>query len=93
MNRIKRMTIPIYLLFFLNVSGPLNFNEHNSLKNFEIQQKASINNNNQFSTDSRLVDCTIKVIADGVELEVTFHDVTRFRCALIKIGKWFQDTF
>jgi len=42
----------------------------------------------------QLKDCTITIKnEDGTTLEVTFHDVTWFQCAKIKIGKWIKDTF
>lgn len=42
----------------------------------------------------KLKDCTIKIKNDdGTTLEVTFHDISWFQCAKIKVGKWFRDTF
>lgn len=41
-----------------------------------------------------LKDCTITIKDDnGTNLEVTFHDITWFECAKIKVVKWFKDTF
>lgn len=43
---------------------------------------------------NQLKDCTITIKnEDGTTLEVTFHDITWFQCAKIKIGKWIKDTF
>ncbi len=42
----------------------------------------------------KLKDCTITIKNDdGTTLEVTFHDISWFQCAKIKVGKWFRDTF
>lgn len=41
----------------------------------------------------QLRDCTVTIQTDGMDLEVTFHDVSWLQCTLIKVGKWFQDTF
>lgn len=38
-------------------------------------------------------DCTINIKSDGIDIEVTFHDVSWLQCTVIKVGKWFQDTF
>jgi len=93
MNKIKGITIPIYLMFVLNFGGSLSTSEpSDSIKSY-IYQKVDLNENYHSINESRLVDCTVTIKTDGMELEVTFHDVSRFRCALIKIGKWFQDTF
>ena len=93
MKNIKSITIPFYLMFVLNFSGSSYINELHNSANSVSHQKVEILEAYNNIDESRLIDCTITINSDGMELEVTFHDVSRFRCALIKVGKWFQDTF
>lgn len=93
MSILKKILMSAYLIFFLSLSGVVNANETNLISKPENIQKIELIKNNFNLNELRLVDCTIKIKTDGMELEITFHDVSRFRCALIKVGKWFQDTF
>lgn len=59
---------------------PVNANEVSIIKSLDIKEEAT------------LVDCTINIKVDGLDIEVTFHDVSWLQCTIIKIGKWLQDT-
>lgn len=38
-------------------------------------------------------DCTVRVSSGSIEVEVTFHDVSWWTCAKLKVGAWWKRTF
>lgn len=40
-----------------------------------------------------LLDCTIRIRTDDMDIEVTFEDVSLWTCAKLKVGNWWNNTF
>lgn len=39
------------------------------------------------------VDCTIRVKTDDMDVEITFHDISRWDCVKLKVGSWWNRLF
>lgn len=93
MENLKKVVIPLFMAsyFFLTVdlkAAPPNL----SYIQFNIEE-TSILKSLEVIDVATLVDCTINIKTDGLDIEVTFHDISWLQCSIIKIGKWLQDTF
>jgi len=101
-QRIK-YNLLVFLIFLFPLAGICNTSttsekycyDHNLLfPSYNIAE--GIFNEPDFKSQKKeksAVDCTITIKGDGVELQVTFHDVSWLRCATIKVGKWLKDVF
>jgi hypothetical protein len=38
-------------------------------------------------------DCTVRVTSGGIDVEVTFYDVSWWTCTKLKVGAWWHRTF
>lgn len=93
MENLKKVIILLFMAsyFFLTVdlkAAPLN----PSYMQVNVEEVLIIESLNIIEL-AALVDCTINIKVDGLDIEVTFHDVSWLQCTIIKIGKWLQDTF
>lgn len=101
MNEIKiKNWIILTLTCLLSLTGiseasPINdeFNKCQISNNFDTNTEFIINDIQNYGGEAIPVDCTITVKGDGIELEITFHDISWLRCAAIKVGKWLNDVF
>lgn len=96
MEKLNKIAIVMSLAFLMLFSGRLNANDYDlATGNISCEaQEATLLASYDEIEKGALVDCTITINNDdGTSLEVTFHDISWFQCAKIKVGKWFRDTF
>jgi len=92
MVKLHKNILVIISAFFLLIIGNVNaYGIEN--RTFGYQEVNLIKCDIQ-SESEMLVDCTITIKNDdGTSLEVTFHDISWYQCAKIKVGKWLKDIF
>lgn len=86
----------IILAFFLLLIGNVNAHglETGTFGYQEVNKEVNLIKCDIQSESEMLVDCTITIKNDdGTSLEVTFHDISWYQCAKIKVGKWLKDVF
>lgn len=93
-NVIKIICVAIFMLF----NGNLSANKSENLNDkTPVLNRSEIVYQHQCIGEEEsnyLVDCTIRIKNDnGTDLKITFHDISLFECAKIKIGKFFRDVF
>ena len=94
MKSINKVALSVLMVLVFITAG--NSSATNSGKTDELveYQMSSSLDIQESSHSSRKVDCTLTFKNDdGTSLEVTFHDVTRFQCVKMKVGKWIKETF
>jgi len=94
MKNVKITLITLLLTLVFATTG--NIKANNIQSDSYLTENQSIHTVNiQSSYESSLrTDCTLKFESDdGTSLEVTFHDISIYQCAKMKIGKWIHETF
>lgn len=59
---------------------------------FDILEKSFKCANSENELDE-IVDCTIRIKTEDMDIEVTFEDVSLWTCAKLKVGNWWNNTF
>jgi len=53
------------------------------------QSKALIIDKNKVE----MVDCTVRIKNEDMDLKITVHDISLYQCAKLKVGVWWHQTF
>lgn len=40
-----------------------------------------------------MVDCTVRIKNEDMDLKITVHDISLYECAKLKVGVWWYQTF
>lgn len=86
------LTLLVTLMFATTGNIEANNGTNNrSLTDYDVTQSVNLQNSYQLSLRT---NCTLTFKnEDGTSFEVTFHDISIYQCAKMKVGKWLKETF
>lgn len=94
MKYLNNHTLALLLTLTIATSGNMNANNANKEIAVNEYQLLKTAKTQSYYGSSLRTDCTLTFKnEDGTNLEVTFHDISVYQCAKMKIGKWIKETF
>lgn len=94
MKYLNNIALALLLILTFAISGDIENNNANNEKAVTEYQLLKTANVRSYYASALRIDCTLTFKNDdGTNLEVTFHDISVYQCAKMKIGKWIQETF
>lgn len=94
MKYIYKVTLTLLITLMFATTGNIKANNvTNSGDLTDYQMIRSVKIQNSYESSLR-TNCTLTFKNDdGTSFEVTFHDISIYQCAKMKVGKWFKETF
>lgn len=90
----NNFALALLLTLTFVTSGDIETNYANDEKSVAVNQLHNTAIEQSYYGSSLRTDCKLTFKnEDGTNLEVTFHDISIFQCAKLKIGKWINETF
>lgn len=94
MKHVFKVALTLLMTLMFATTGDIKANNATNCCNLtEYQSIRSVNIQNSYESSLR-IDCTLTFKNDdGTSFELTFHDISIYQCAKMKVGKWLKETF
>lgn len=94
MKHVYKIALTSLMTLMFATSGNIKANnviENRNITDYQMIQ--AFNFQNSYESSLR-TNCTLTFKNDdGTSFEVTFHDISIYQCAKMKVGKWLKETF